>query len=82
MNFTNKNLNYHTLYNVLYVTDTLQAGIGLGREEMFRIFLALKKLVDTHPLQTVRFWGKIFGTVQNYIIAEVCIQILNCELIL
>jgi len=48
-----------------------QAGIGLGREEMFRVFLALKKLVDTHPLQTVRFWGKVFGTIDNYIIAEV-----------
>jgi len=35
-----------------------QAGTGLGREEMFRIFLALKQLVDTYPLQTVRFWGK------------------------
>ena len=39
---------------------------------MFRVFLALKKLVDTHPLQTVRFWGKVFGTIDNYIIAEVC----------
>lgn len=35
-----------------------QAGIGLGREELYRIFLALKQLVDTYPLQTVRFWGK------------------------
>ena len=35
-----------------------QAGIGLSREEMFRVFLALKQLVDTKPLQMVRFWGK------------------------
>ena len=35
-----------------------QAGIGLSREEMFRIFLALKQLVDTKPLQMVRFWGR------------------------
>ena len=52
---------------------------------MFRVFLALKKLVDTHPLQTVRFWGKVFGTIDNYIIAEVCytdvgISILKCTL--
>ena len=47
-----------------------QAGIGLGREEIIRIWLALKKLVDNYPLQTVRFWGKIFGTEQNYIVAE------------
>uniref|UniRef100_A0A0B7B924 Radial spoke head protein 4 homolog A n=1 Tax=Arion vulgaris TaxID=1028688 RepID=A0A0B7B924_9EUPU len=48
-----------------------QAGIGLNREEMVRVWLALKSLVDTHPLQHVRFWGKIFGTEQNYYIAEV-----------
>jgi len=48
-----------------------QAGIGLGREELYRIFLALKQLVDTYPLQTVRFWGKIVGTADNYIVAEV-----------
>ena len=48
-----------------------QAGVGLNREEIIRIWLALKNLVDTHPLLHVRFWGKIFGTQQNYIIAEV-----------
>ena len=48
-----------------------QAGVGLGREETFKIFLALKNLVDTHTLQNVRFWGKIFGTEKNYIVAEV-----------
>lgn len=36
-----------------------------------RIFLALKQLVDNYPLQTCRFWGKIFGTEKNYIVAEV-----------
>ena len=35
-----------------------QAGLGFGREETYRVFLALKQLVDTYPLQTVRFWGK------------------------
>lgn len=48
-----------------------QAGVGLNREEIVRIWLALKNLVDTHPLLHVRFWGKIFGTQQNYLIAEV-----------
>lgn len=48
-----------------------QANIGLNREEMIRIWLALKNLVDNHPLQHVRFWGKMNGTQQNYIIAEV-----------
>jgi len=48
-----------------------QAGVGVGREETYRIFLALKQLVDTYPLQTVRFWGKIIGINANYIVAEV-----------
>lgn len=48
-----------------------QAGVGLNREEVIRIWLALKNLVDTHNLQHVRFWGKIFGTEQNYYVAEV-----------
>lgn len=47
-----------------------QAGIGIGREELIRIWLALKNLVDSYPLQTVRFWGKVFGLEQNYIVAE------------
>lgn len=47
-----------------------QGGIGLSREEMVRIWLAMKDLVDTHPLEHVRFWGKVFGVDQNYIIAE------------
>lgn len=48
-----------------------QAGVGLNREEGMRVWLALKNLVDNHPLQHVRFWGKVFGTEQNYYIAEV-----------
>ncbi|KAG7274283.1 hypothetical protein CRUP_037210 [Coryphaenoides rupestris] len=47
-----------------------QAGVGLGREEMQRIFLALKQLVETQPLQRCRLWGKILGTDGNYIVAE------------
>jgi len=48
-----------------------QAGIGIGREEMFRIFLALKQLTDTYQLRSCRFWGKILGLEKNYVIAEV-----------
>ena len=33
-------------------------GVGINKEEMFRIFLALKNLVDTHPILKCRFWGK------------------------
>ncbi|KAL2095029.1 hypothetical protein ACEWY4_009748 [Coilia grayii] len=48
-----------------------QAGVGMDKEEMQRIFLALKHLVDTQPLQRCRFWGKILGTEASYLIAEV-----------
>ncbi|XP_042324971.1 radial spoke head protein 6 homolog A-like isoform X2 [Sceloporus undulatus] len=48
-----------------------QIGIGLSIEEYYHIFLALKQLVTTHPIQTCRFWGKILGIEANYIVAEV-----------
>lgn len=48
-----------------------QIGVGLGREEMQRILLALKQLVDMQPVQRCRFWGKILGIDGNYIVAEV-----------
>uniref|UniRef100_A0A8D2CQ59 Radial spoke head component 4A n=1 Tax=Sciurus vulgaris TaxID=55149 RepID=A0A8D2CQ59_SCIVU len=48
-----------------------QAGVGLGTDETYRIFLALKQLADTHPIQRCRFWGKILGIERNYIVAEV-----------
>jgi radial spoke head protein 4A len=51
--------------------------VGVGREEIFRIWLALKQLVEKYPLESIRFWGKIFGIEQNYYIAEVCFLILN-----
>lgn len=47
-----------------------QAGVGLGREEMQRVFLALKQLVESQALQRCRLWGKILGTESSYIIAE------------
>lgn len=42
-----------------------QAGVGIGREETFRIFLALKILIDTQPIRTCRFWGKNTTTQMN-----------------
>ncbi|KAF7650852.1 hypothetical protein LDENG_00119360 [Lucifuga dentata] len=47
-----------------------QAGVGLGREEMQRIFLALKQLVESQSLQRCRLWGKILGIESSYIVAE------------
>ena len=48
-----------------------QASVGLSREEMIRIWLAMKTLVDSYPIEHCRFWGKIYGMQQNYIVAEV-----------
>ncbi|XP_041862995.1 radial spoke head protein 4 homolog A [Melanotaenia boesemani] len=47
-----------------------QAGVGLGREEMQRIFLAVKHLVESQGLPRCRLWGKILGIESNYIVAE------------
>ncbi|XP_038820643.1 radial spoke head protein 6 homolog A [Salvelinus namaycush] len=47
-----------------------QAGVGLGREEMLKVFLALKQLVNSQPLARCRLWGKILGTEGNYLVAE------------
>ncbi|XP_066514701.1 radial spoke head protein 4 homolog A isoform X1 [Hoplias malabaricus] len=48
-----------------------QVGVGLGREETHKIFLALKQLVEAQSLQRCRFWGKILGIESNYVVAEV-----------
>lgn len=51
-----------------------QAGVGLGKEETFRMWLAMKQLVERYPLESIRFWGKIFGIEENYYIVEVKFQ--------
>uniref|UniRef100_A0A8D2DUU2 Radial spoke head 6 homolog A n=1 Tax=Sciurus vulgaris TaxID=55149 RepID=A0A8D2DUU2_SCIVU len=48
-----------------------QAGVGLSSVESFRIFLALKQLVEQQPIHTCRFWGKILGLKRSYLVAEV-----------
>lgn len=44
--------------------------MGLGREEMERIFLALKHLVESQQLLHCRLWGRILGTEGSYVVAE------------
>ena len=51
-----------------------QAGVGIGREETYRIWLALKQLVEKYALESIRFWGKLFGIEQNYYVAELKFQ--------
>ncbi|KAG9478149.1 radial spoke head protein 6 homolog A-like [Eleutherodactylus coqui] len=57
------------LYELAHLLQ--QGGVSLGQEETVRIALAMKRLTDTHPLQYCRFWGKIFGTIASYLVAEV-----------
>ncbi|KAF7227638.1 radial spoke head protein 6 homolog A isoform X1 [Nothobranchius furzeri] len=47
-----------------------EAGVGLSRQEMQKIFLALRQLVEQEKPQQCRLWGKILGTESNYIVAE------------
>ncbi|KAK1330061.1 hypothetical protein QTO34_010246 [Cnephaeus nilssonii] len=48
-----------------------QGGVGLSSDESFRLFLALKQLVEQQPIHTCRFWGKILGLKRSYLVAEV-----------
>ena len=50
-----------------------KAGVGLGKAETYRVVLALKALGDDAEfgVQSVRFFGKIFGTKADYLVAEV-----------
>ncbi|KAJ3088786.1 Radial spoke head protein 4 A [Quaeritorhiza haematococci] len=46
------------------------AGVSFGQEEMFVLFLSLRRLAEEKPLKSVRLWGKIFGLQKNYIVVE------------
>jgi len=46
------------------------AGVSLGKEETFKVNLAIKKLVTDKNLKSVRFFGKIFGLEKDYMIVE------------
>ena len=48
------------LPNLLELSNHFEeTGINLGRDETYRIYLAIKKLTETYQLATCRFWGKI-----------------------
>jgi len=46
------------------------AGVGMSKQETYRIYLAMAALKEKHGLATVRFFGKIFGTKADYVIIE------------
>lgn len=45
-------------------------GEGLGTSEYFKLKLAFKKINADYPVESVRFWGKIFGIHNDYYIIE------------
>jgi radial spoke head protein 4A len=45
-------------------------GVGLGRDEAYRVMLAMKHLLEGNPLKSVRFFGKILGRERDYYIVE------------
>ncbi|CAG9862562.1 unnamed protein product [Phyllotreta striolata] len=58
----------NNMLELLYYLE--HCGLGLPRPEMFYVMLSMRKLVHTEPISTIRFWGKIFGTLKNYLIVE------------
>lgn len=46
------------------------AGVSLGHQEVFTLFLSLRDLAKEKNLKSIRLWGKLFGTHGNYIVAE------------
>eukprot|EP01112_Ceratiomyxa_fruticulosa_P018342 TRINITY_DN5842_c0_g1_i1.p1 TRINITY_DN5842_c0_g1~~TRINITY_DN5842_c0_g1_i1.p1 ORF type:complete len:551 (-),score=159.63 TRINITY_DN5842_c0_g1_i1:322-1821(-) len=46
------------------------AGVGIGKEETYRIMLSMKFLLEKNPLKSVRLFGKILGTKRDYYVCE------------
>ncbi|CAL8078648.1 unnamed protein product [Calicophoron daubneyi] len=46
------------------------AGIGLDICTTVRLNMAIKSLVNAQPVKTAKFWGKIYGLMQNYYVVE------------
>ncbi|VDP76373.1 unnamed protein product [Echinostoma caproni] len=62
----------HPFPNVMESAYQLElAGIGLSACETMNLALAIKQLVSSIPVKTARFWGKVFGTLQNMYVVEV-----------
>ena len=46
------------------------AGVGLAREEGYRLFLAMAQLKQAHGLASIRLFGKVLGTTSDYYVVE------------
>ncbi|KAL1495835.1 hypothetical protein AB1Y20_016695 [Prymnesium parvum] len=57
--------------NLIEEADFLSvAGVGLSKEEAYRVYVSLHKLQKLKELESIRFFGKILGTQAHYYIAE------------
>ncbi|XP_018579649.2 radial spoke head protein 6 homolog A [Anoplophora glabripennis] len=61
-------MSQNNLLELLYYLE--QCGIGLPRPEMIFVMISMRNLAHTKPISSIRFWGKIFGTLSNYLIVE------------
>lgn len=47
------------------------AGIGFSQQESYHISLSLRSLAsETSSIESLRFWGKVLGTEEDYLVAE------------
>jgi hypothetical protein len=62
-----------TAVGVVETAEMLErAGLGMGKTESYRVALAIKNLAedDNEKVTSCKFWGKIYGTKADYLIAE------------
>lgn len=45
-------------------------GVGLSREEAYRIQASIKRLADKKQTLRIRFWGKILAKAGDYLVVE------------
>ncbi|XP_067144894.1 uncharacterized protein Rsph4a [Centruroides vittatus] len=57
-----------------YLNFLQDCGIGLSQEEYYHIYFSLIFLAKTRPIENVRFWGKIYGMINDYIIVEATLK--------
>lgn len=55
-------------YNLFQIFEWL--GISIGEKESYLLTNSLRNLASVKNLQSVTFWGKIYGTEKDYFIAE------------
>eukprot|EP01028_Stygiella_incarcerata_P012851 TRINITY_DN80529_c0_g1_i1.p1 TRINITY_DN80529_c0_g1~~TRINITY_DN80529_c0_g1_i1.p1 ORF type:complete len:618 (-),score=237.09 TRINITY_DN80529_c0_g1_i1:303-2156(-) len=45
-------------------------GIGLSREDYYRLSIGIQRLCEQNPIKSARFWGLLFGLENNYFVVE------------